>query len=268
MVALTTEFGRFNVYDESNAHLLVNDSSTTHLRGYEGRNYDEHPFGSMPWSNFPLEIIPRSEWSERIKEGNAKKLFPLHHFRRAKVPILDQARTNYCWMNAVVGCVMSARARNGFPTVALSSASAAAPGKRYRNQGGWTGEAIKYIQKYGLAPDEMWPNAAIDQRYFQSTREEAAKYAVADWWELRPKNFDQVMTCLLNGYEVCVGLMWWGHAVYYSAPVEIARNAFGVVDVNSWGAGWENGGMSVLAESKATPDEANCITTVRMDGDR
>lgn len=172
-----------------------------------------------------------------------------------------------CWVNAVTGAVMTSRAVHGFPTVHLSSASAGAPGKSYRSEGGWTGEAIGYIDKYGLAPHSMWPNDYIrDARYFRETREIAKDYKVGQWWELRPKRFDEIMTCLLLGYPVCVGLLWWGHAVFYGAPVKIGRNSFGVVDVNSWGDQWENGGMSVLAEEKANADEANCIVSPLLSG--
>jgi len=170
-----------------------------------------------------------------------------------------------CWINAVVGAMMNTRACVGAHTVNLSSASAGAPGKNYRNVGGWTGEAIKYIRQYGIVPTSLWPNAAIDRSYFQRTREAAKQFNIGNWLELRPKNFDQVMTCLLNGWCVSVGLMWWGHAVYYNCPVEIGRNTFGVVSPNSWGENWENGGMTVLAERKATPDEANVVTNVKLD---
>ena len=259
--------GLMNIYDENSAHRLAEDTHSGKFRGYSGRNYDAHPYGAMPWENFPVPVIPRSEWSDRIKECNAKKLFSLHHHQLQKVPIMDQGRTNYCWINSVVGAIMNARARNGYPTVNLSSASAGAPGKKYKNVGGWTGEAIGYIGKYGLATHANWGNAVIDQSRFAPTREEAKLYGIGQWWELRSKRFDEIATCLLLGFDVVVGLQWWGHSVRYNALVEIGRNAFGVVAVNSWGPNWESGGMTVLAESKANADEANCITTGKPSGD-
>lgn len=265
---LHEDFGRFNIYDEDNSDVLANDSSTTELRGYAPRDYELNPYGSMEWPTFSSNaIIPRSAWPDMIKEGNAKKLWSLHHHRLQKVPIMNQGRTNLCWINAVVGALMTARARTGLPTVNLSSASAGAPGKNYRNVGGWTGEAIRYIKQYGLVPHDQWPNDAINNRYFAPTREIAKQFNMGSWWELRRRNFDELMTCLLLGFDVAVGLQWWGHAVFYAAPVQIGANAFGVVCVNSWGERWENGGMSVLAESKANADEANCISTARMDAD-
>lgn len=275
MANLNSPFGRFPIYDSANSHLLIRqaeaiDGYSRSAGGggfgapYTGRDYSVHPEGSMPWGNFDFPLIPRHEWKERIEEGHAKKLFSIYHHKKRKVPICDQKRTNYCWINAVVGAIMNARARVGLPTVNLSSASAGAPGKRYRNDGGWTGEAIRYINQYGLASHELWPNAAIDRRYFNPSRDEAKEFGLASFFELPRRRFDYVMTCLLMGWEIPVGLMWWGHAVFYNAPVNVGRDAYGVIFANSWGDHWENEGMGVLAEDKATPDEANVVQTVPL----
>lgn len=268
MVAFaTTPVGRMSIYDDSNSKVLVSASEKSGFsRGYTKRDYEKHPFGSMPYGTFPLKDIPRAEWSERIKECNAKKMFSLHHHMARKVPIMDQSRTNYCWINSVVGGIMGARARSGLPTVNLSSASAGAPGKRYQNVGGWTGEAIGYIAKYGLVPHDIWPNADINRAHYDSTRDIALHFNIGQWFELDQRKFSQIATCLLMGFDVVVGLAWWGHSVRYNALVETGRNSFGVVAVNSWGPDWENGGMTVLAEEKANADEANCVSTVLLDG--
>lgn len=269
MVALTVpkspELGRFPIIDDSNYLQHARDPSTRSLRGYAGRDYGKNPYGSMPWGAVPFKTIPQSEWRDRIEEGHAKKTFPIYHQLRKKVPIKNQKRTNYCWINSVTGCVQSMRAINGLPTVALSSASAGAPGKRYQNVGGWTGEAIGYINEYHLAPESMWPNDAIDPKYFEGTRDEAKKYGVGSWAELRPRNFAELMTCLLLGFPVAVGLMWWGHSVFYSAPVW--DNGYGVIADNSWDETWGNKGRTVLMEDKANADEANVIMSSIFDGD-
>ncbi|GIW89601.1 MAG: hypothetical protein KatS3mg109_0033 [Pirellulaceae bacterium] len=256
------ELGLVRAIDEDNAEAYARENSQ-YARGYEGRDYSRYPYGSMPWGSTPFRTIPRSEWRERIEEGYKQKRFILHHQLARDVPILNQKRTPYCWVNAVVGAVMACRAAHGLRTVALSSASAGAPGKNYRAVGGWTGEAIGYCKRFGIVPQKYWPNDAIDRRYFEPTRKYAKYYNVGQWYELRPRKFDEVMTALLLGYPVTVGLNWWGHAVYYSAPVHDSGR-FGVVITNSWGDGWEDGGRAVLMESKATPDEVNIITSPLM----
>jgi hypothetical protein len=270
MVAITIdgspELGRYSVIDSSSYLRYADDSGTKDLRGYEGRNYSKHPFGSLPFGAIPFKTIPRSEWRDRIAEGHAKKTFPIYHQLRKKVPIKNQRRTPFCWINSVTGAIQSIRAVAGWDTIALSSASAGAPGKNYRSEGGWTGEAIGYIQKYGLVPEDQWPNDAIDKSYFRGTREVAELYGIGQWFELRAKNFDEVMTCLLMNYPVPVGLLWWGHSIFYSAPV-YESGAYGVIGDNSWGPEWENEGRTVLMEDKATPDEANCVTSPKLVAD-
>lgn len=260
MARLVTEFGSLRIIDDSNSHIYARDSDPSRLCGYQGRDYEKYPFGAMPWQNMPIPKIPRSEWAERITEGNKLKLWSLHHSMARKVPILNQSRTNYCWACGVVTAIMEARAGAGLETVALSAASAAAPGKRYQNVGGWGGEAIEYVRRFMLVSQKYWPNDAIDSSYFDKTREHAI-YGVGQWWELPPNDFDAMMTCLIMGFRVPIGLSWWGHLVCASAPVMIARNVYGAIITNSWGAEWENHGRAVLEESKATAQEQNCITT-------
>lgn len=259
------ELGRFNVIDGSNFLQYADDPATRSLRGYEGRNYHKHPYGSMPYGASPYPKIPRHEWQARIEEGHAKKTFPIYHNLRKKVPIKNQRKTNYCWINSVVGAIQAARAMSGLPTVALSSASAGAPGKGYQNVGGWTGEAITMIAKYGLVPETQWPNDAIESSYFRGTRAVAQQYNIGQWFELRRRDFDELMTCLLLNIPVAVGLPWWGHSVWYSAP--IWDGGPGVIDDNSWGPEWENKGRSILMEEKANAEEANAISSAKLDGD-
>lgn len=262
------ELGRFNVIDETNYQQYADAPSTRPSRGFEGRDYSRFPFGSMPWGAMPFRTIPRSEWKERIEDGHKKKTFPIYHMNRKKVRRLNQGQIPYCWQFSVVGAVQAAMACNSsLAAVHLSACSCGAPGKNYRKEGGWTGEGIGYAKKFGIATVNTWPEPAVDRQYFRGSREEAEKYNVGQWFELRPRNFDEVMTCLLYGFPVCVGLLWWGHAVFYSAPIVNGRE-FGVIETNSWGADWENDGNSVLMESKATPDEANVITTAQLTTDQ
>lgn len=265
-VSGSPELGRFNVIDDSNYLRYADDSSTKPMRRYDGRDYGKHPVGSMPFGAIPFPTYPEHEWQARIEEANAKKTFPIYHQLHRKVPILNQKRLPYCWAYAVCGAVQSIRACAGFEnTVHLSATSFAAPGKNYREVGGWTGEAIGYANEFGISSIATWPEAVCDKRYFRESREEAKLYGVGQWFELRPRTIAEVVTCLLMGFPVTVGLMWWGHAIFYSGLAW--DRGLKVIGDNSWGPDWENNGRTVLDVSKATPDEANCITSPRLDGD-
>ena len=259
------EFGRMNIYDDSNYKLLADDPTTDSIRQYSSAPYEARGYGSMPWGSVDIPEFSRAELKERIEEGHRKKLFPLYHFKQHKVPILDQKRTNYCWVFAVTGALMVSRVQHGFPNVTLSAASAGAPGKRYQNVGGWTGEAIGYISKFGLVPANLWPQDAINNSYFSGTREIAKQFNVGKWSEMRPRSIGQVIASLYFGYPVTVGLNWWRHAIYYLAPYW--DGGVKILFANSWGLGWENEGCGVLDEGKATPDEVNCVISPKYDGE-
>lgn len=257
--------GRFNVIDDSNYLRYADDRSTKPMRRYDGRDYGKHPFGSMPFGAIPWKTFPEHEWEDRIEEANRLKTFPIYHQLRKKTPILNQKQLPYCWAYAVAGAVQSVRACAGFPTVHLSATSFAAPGKNYREEGGWTGEAIGYANEYDIASVNTWPEAVNDRRYFRPSREDAKLYGVGEWFELRPKTLAEIVTCLLMGFPVCVGLLWWGHAIFYSGLAW--DRGLKVIGDNSWGPDWENGGRTMLDASKANADEANCISSPKLNGD-
>ena len=233
-------------------------------RGYMARDWDANPFASYA-NAFSAPVIPRDEWDERIEELERTKslLTDLEAYR--KVPVLDQKKTNYCWCYGAVAGIMARSAAQGTAIPDLSAASAAAKIKNYQNVGGWGGEAIAGIKKFGVSTLEHWPNAAIDPQYDTHEQQLNAKQHMAvEFEELNPKSFDEVMSCLLLGFPVPAGLLWWGHLVCFMDPLIIKPGQYGVRFKNSWGAKWEKNGHGILTEKKATPDEANCIRTVSL----
>lgn len=232
-------------------------------RGFKARDYSAHPFGSYA-ERFSEPLIPRSEWADRIEEMERKKstLADVHDYY--DIPVLDQNGNGYCWCFGAVKAMMVARAVAGLPPVFLSAASAAAKIKNGRDEGGWAGEAVEGIEKYGVSDVEFWPEHSRDIAKYDTPdqRANAQLHKFAEWWELPQNNFDAVMTCLLRRLPTTLGLMWWGHLVCGLAPRVIGRNAFGVEIVNSWKKTWGKNGRSVLEESKATPHEALAIRSV------
>lgn len=223
-------------------------------RGLNFQDRDD-PFGGLA-EPFPLPTIPRGEWAERIElsEKTGSRLFDMKRHRGFKS--LNQGQTNYCWANGVIAAMHYARAVQGLPHVALSPASVAAPIKNYQNRGGWGSEALKYIIEHGVAPQSAWPANAIDRQYVQPSAVVRKKYKVVEWWELRPRNFEQLVSCLLYRVPIAVGYNWWGHEVMAHDVVVLGRDEFGIMIDNSWGTNWGDHGHSVLTGAKALPDEA------------
>lgn len=254
------------VFDDWTANALVDQSIANNKAGlstgYKLRDFDAEPFGAYS-APFELDLIPRNEWAERAQALDAAKATPEHLARFYNVPILNQKQLPYCWCYGTVGAMMTAAAQAGLPFGYLSATSAAAKIKNYVKVGGWAGEAIEGIQRFGVSTTEYWPEAVLDRRYdTPEQRENAALHKAVEFEELPSQSFDAVATALLSGFPVTLGLAWWGHLVYATRFVVLGRNEFGVLIRNSWGPDWETAGTAVLTESRATPHEAFTIRSV------
>lgn len=238
-------------------------------RGYEPEGYAEQGFGANPYGEaFNLPLIPRSEWRDRIEEKERTKSGIKAMLKLAGIPVKNQQRTNYCWANGPVYMVEIWRAIQGLPYVSLSPASVAAVIKNFQNRGGWGSEAIRFLAEHGAAPSDLWPDAAIDRRYktVESDRHRA-DYQADKWLELRPRNFDQLVTCLLSDMPVGIGLNWWRHYVTATGAVIVndsrdIESAVGVEYDNSWGMNYGDEGRGVLAGTRKLADEQWSITSV------
>jgi len=227
------------------------------LRGPEGYGSSAMPFPSK-W------LIPRSEWQARIQEQKERgtRLYDL--IKRKKLSSLYQDRTNYCWMNAVIGAVEVKRLAQNQRIVRLSPASAAAQIKRFQNVGGWGLEAIEWLAKYGCNEIADWPANAIDRRYATAAnKEKALAYRVQNWVALEPRNLDQLVSLLLkpDPDPVPVGYLWWGHQVY-ATHCDWIDGDVGIGIRNSWSDSWGDQGFAVLQGAKRFFDDAVCPLSV------
>lgn len=226
-----------------------------------GLDLSARPQGLMAYSDvanpFPDSLlIPRSEWQARIQELDATKSSIPDLCDQAGLPVKDQKRTNYCWANAPTHCVEVVRVLEGHAPVVLSAASVGAQVKNYWNTGGWGKEALDFIIAHGVVPDDKWPNAEINKKY--ATPEnlaEAKKFAVTGWWELEPRNLDQLISCLLRRVPVAVGYNWWSHEVTAVRPLWLDGEVALQID-NSWGQQWGTNGRGTLQGRKMLPDDA------------
>lgn len=243
------------VIDDSNAHKFAEEleRSTDYAMGYRPRDWS---LGSGVAQPFDIPLIPRDAWAPMIEAREKSGQLLSRICDLAGVEHLDQGNTNYCWCNAVITAMEALRAAAGLPYVKLSPASVAAPIKGFRNQGGWGSEALAYIVENGVVPVSQWPANAIDRKYHTATNRETAKrFRVTEWYDLTARQFGQLMTCLLLGLPVPIGLLWWGHEVCAMDPVIIGKNRFGARIRNSW-KDWGDRGYAILEESKAVPDDA------------
>lgn len=259
------------VVDRRNAHLFApaGDVVVGGIlcgRGWRPRDWKAHPYGKLPYAKpFPRELyVPRDEWRDRAEhiERSGSRLSDLCIAKG--LTVLNQARTNYCWGNGVIRNMEILQVKENRKIVRLSPASVCAPIKRYRNVGGWGQEALDYILKNGVAPVDLWPANAIDERYDNAeSRAARAAFTVFEWIDLPPGDFDALYSLLLRGIPVPIGLDWWRHLVCAVDPLWVdGRPAVGVD--NSHGEQSGNKGRLILSQEKATPSDASCASALNF----
>lgn len=256
--------------------IVIDDSTPMDHPGIDGdghglipRDYSAYPVGyACPaMASLPIPLIPRSEWSDRIKEMEATKSRLSDILRRAEYgrPFKPyyQNGFGYCWAYSTGHAVTVTRAAMHLPFVRLSPFAVAHIIKRGANEGGWSALSMAWVQQNGIPSQDVWPN--LKKGLSQDTpamREDAAKYKITDAWAdldasvyNRKLTFDQMMTLLLNRIPVCADFNWWRHAVCVVDPVEIERGSFGPRILNSHGEELESQ-FRVLAGSRGIPDGA------------
>ena len=158
-----------------------------------------------------MPVLTKQEVIDRVRQTERYKSRVSDLVGYMQWPCKDQQSTNYCWANATVYALELALLKQGQRLPRLSPASVAAPIKGFRNQGGWGGDALKYLREHGAVPVDMWPANAIERRYqTPEAATAAADFKVTDWIEVEPKNILQAATLLLMGYPISAGFSWWG----------------------------------------------------------
>jgi len=255
-----------------NGQLIIDDSSYKEVLGttIDGvlmgtgavpRDYTVDPV-EMFEPPSAIKLIPRSEWSARIKEMEETKsrLSDV----RGGIPSLNQGPVGYCWGHSTVHDVILLRALSNQPYVPLSAYAVAAIIKGGRDEGGWCGLSAKFLKEVGVPSQDFWPqgNRSLSLDTPEMRANAALHKVTEEWMDLtRPvyandMTFDMVMSCLLARTPATGDFNWWGHSVCLLDPVEVERGSFGIRIWNSWGDEWEDRGMAILRGSKAIPDGA------------
>jgi len=229
--------------------------------GYVPRDWLRYPEGTFA-APFPLPTIPRYEWTDRIEALDKTDGWPKDSKFLSGFDSLNQGNTNYCWINAPIQGMHYARASVGLKHIPLSPASVGAKIKNFRNVGGWGSEGLEYLIKHGAVPQSLWPANAIDRRYDTPEADAArADYMATEWWEMRNRDFSQLVSSLIYGFAVPIGLNWWSHEVLACRVYAVGSDEYEIDIDNSWGTNWGDNGHGRLSQSKATADDQLAIRT-------
>lgn len=247
--------------------------------GLVPRNYGTHPVGSIvgvpSWDPKEIKLIPRSEWSSRIKDKQQQQSqlsdIRLSGDAGAIVTSLDQNGKGYCWAHSATHAVMLNRMVANYPYVPLSAYAIACVIKNFRDEGGWGALALDKIIKDGIPPQSFWPQQSMNRQYNSVATWNAAKnYRVTGGWcDLsvapydRDLSFDQAMTCLLMDLPCILDFNWWGHSVCgldayeFDSSLPLSDiNRWGIRIWNNWSDRWSDRGMGLLRGNKAVPNGA------------
>jgi hypothetical protein len=216
------------------------------------------PFGAIPAAPaFPKElVIPRADWPGLIEEKERTKTRLRDLAAAAGLPCKDQDGIPYCWIYAPTYCVELIRVVANHAMVPLSAMSAGARIKDFRQVGGWGEEGLSFIVEHGLVPEENWPGHSLDRRLLNPENVALArKYRVTEWYELRPRDLDDLISAVLRNIPVAVGYNWWGHEVTATGAAWV-DGAVALEIRNSWGMGWGEDGYGLLKGKKILADDA------------
>jgi hypothetical protein len=259
------------VIDDSTNNDIVFPSSFG--RGYEERDYAKYP-AEMFAAPTEVKLIPRSEWSARIRERKQLKkglrfVRETMNFGKPHVS-LDQDREGFCWFYSGAQANMYSRGKAGMPYRRLSAHAGACVIKNFRNEGGWCGLSAEFLAKNGCPTVEDWPEKSMDRKYNTPQVWERAKFnrvaeQVVDLTRAvynRNLTFDLIVSLMLVDVPCQVDFNWWSHSVCSIDVDEPEPGSFGLVIHNSWTDAWGDRGLATLQGSKTIPDGAVATLSV------
>jgi len=243
------------VIDDNNFQNFITPPSGQ-SRGYQGM-WAEGCQAPRPFAESGITLIPESEWADRIRQKERDRTRLMDLARDMGLPCKNQKSTNYCWVFAPTHCCELIRLKETGRVVSYSPASAGAPIKSFRNNGGWGSQALEYFKANGLNYTEHWPDTAISRDYYTTENRELAKRnVVLEYFNL--ESWAEVVSCILAGHPVGCGYNWWSHEV---TGYDLTQSG-NLIIRNSWSMNWGEDGFGELSGSKKIPNDAVAITSM------
>lgn len=237
------------------------------------RDFSRVPYGSIP--SVPtgaVRIHPMESWPDLIADKERTRSTLKDIWLDTPIGVLDQESVSYCHAFSAVMLIMLQRAKEGLPYVQLSASSIGGPVTGWRNAGAYIHDDLERAVSHGACSTAFGPMLTTAQRDFKAGWEaDAAKNKVSEFTDVKPRNFLEHGSLLLDNHPVGVGLNYWGHAVtdMVLRDVNPSKPAtdwtrYGTEFLNSWKASWGNGGFGIRTGNKALADAIYALYQVKV----
>lgn len=218
-----------------------------------------------------LELIPRDQWQERIKEKDAAESWL--RFNNKAVACKDQDGLGYCHAYGTASTIEIARNLAGYGYTELSAESIGGVVTGWRNEGADPEDDLQVAVKYGACAASFMDQAhsLSPSRWKDGWEADALTRRVTEFYDLRipGKTFDAVVTCALQNIPIGLGYAWWGHFVHgvFRVRYNSKTGLYEIEDRNSWSPTYGDDGYFWLAEGdgrgEGTPDWAFATRVVK-----
>ncbi len=246
------------VYDGSNFRELIGNGREI-IAGGDRRILSATPrapgrlCGAAFASSIPL--IPRSQWSQKIKDQKAKKR-RISDFQTFSPH--DQNGLPTCWANGPAHAFTTMRFIQGLPLVYMSACSAAVPISG-GHSGGNEADAGDLSVDRGWASQDVWSNNDTSRLDGRAEVIESRKHHTAPLILDLGSDFDAYATAALLELPFAVAFNWWSHVISGGDLVELSAGKFGIMYRNNWGTWGDKNdagfpGYVTMAEGHGTPD--------------
>lgn len=268
------DLSKFPIIDDGTPNDIVFPAA--HGRGGEPRDYGVQPEEMFAAAD-QIPNVPEGEWDARIEEQDREEASLWHLIQRGNhgqpIPGLNQGSFPFCWSHSTTHAIMAARARANLPYVPLSAfglCHLADPARALNQRGGWCGLSAQAGRDQGCPSQAVYPQGRVSSSLVEAAKADAIKYRVTEdfvdltkpvWYQSLP--FAKVASCLLTGRPCPVDFNWWGHSVCAVKLVRVEAGSYGLLIWNSWGPSWGENGFGILRGSRAIPDGAICVNSVK-----
>lgn len=229
------------VIHDGNAHLYaakqhIGEDGLPRSKGLIPRNYQTHPVGCYasikPYSAINFPLIPRAEWSQRLRDQTAAGArlsdIRMRGNNGQMIPSRDQGNRGYCWFHSGVSAILLSRASLNMKYVDLSAYAGACVIKNFRDEGGWGAQGVDFLVSRGVPTSQFWPQKSVLRSNDNpQTWENAKLHRVLEGWiDLaeaqydRKLTFEQCISLYLVGFPTVNDHNFWSHSIAGADAVE------------------------------------------------